>query len=71
MGIDFSNSVWSLTKWFEENNNWLMLITVFAFAQLINVILSTFKSIILVKGTKNTATIVNTISYTIGASLQH
>jgi len=67
MGIDFSNSVWSLTKWFEENNNWLMLITVFAFAQLINVILSTFKSIILVKGTKNTATIVNTISYTIGA----
>jgi len=67
MGIDLNSPVWSLTKWFEDNPNWLTLIAVFSIAQLINVILSTVKSIILIKGSKKTAVLVNTLSYSISA----
>lgn len=68
MGIDFSSSLWSLPKWFEENaDGWLLLILIFAVAELINVILSTIKSVLTIKGTKGTATVVNTIAYSINA----
>lgn len=66
MNIDFTDSVWSISKWIEaNNNNWLSVVILFTVTQLINVVLSTFKSVILIKGSKNTATVVNTISYSI------
>ena len=68
MNIDFNDPVWSIPKWLEQNgNNWLFVVTLFTIAQLINVILSTFKSVIIIKGSKNTAVLVNTISYSISA----
>ena len=67
MGLDFDSPVWSLSKWFQENPDWATLILLFGIAQLINVVLSTVKSILLIKGSKNTATLVNTLSYSISA----
>ena len=45
------------------------LILAFFISQLINVILSTIKSVLTVKGTKFTATLINTISYTLNAAV--
>lgn len=53
---------------FIQNTDWRLLIA-FILGQLINVILSTLKSVLTVKGTKVSATLINTISYTINASI--
>jgi len=63
-----NNSIWNIQLWFEENSNaWVLLLISFVIAEFINVVLSTIKSVVLIRGTKQSATIVNTISYTISA----
>lgn len=42
-------------------------IVIFVIIQLVNVFLSTIKSVLTVNGSKSTAAIINSISYTIGA----
>lgn len=49
-----------------ENISW-PLVAIYFSAQLINVILSTIKSVVTIKGTRNQSVIVNTLSYSISA----
>lgn len=62
------NTTWDIVAWINaQERPWFLLITAFFFAQLINVVLSTIRSIVLIKGSKKTAVIFNVISYTINA----
>ena len=57
---------WNILDWINSTEgSWILILIAFTVSQLINVLLSTIKSVILIKGTKLTATITNTISYTI------
>lgn len=51
-----------------SNVGWRLLIA-FVIAQLVNVILSTVKSILTIKGSRLQAVLINTISYTINAGV--
>lgn len=48
--------------------NWDMIVAFFI-SQLINVFLSTIKSVVLIRGTRLSATLINTISYTLNAAV--
>ena len=62
------DSTWNVFNWFRENeSNWWILIVAFTAAQFINVLLSTIRSVVLIKGSRKTAVVFNAISYTIGA----
>lgn len=55
-------------KEFLSSVSWDLLLAFFI-SQLVNVILSTVKSVLTVKGTRLTATIINTVSYTLNAAV--
>lgn len=62
------DSTWNVLNWFRENeSNWWILIVAFTTAQFINVLLSTIRSVVLIKGSRKTAVIFNVISYTVSA----
>lgn len=62
------DSTWNVLNWFRENeNNWWILIAAFTAAQFINVLLSTIRSVVLIKGSRKTAVIFNVISYTVSS----
>ena len=62
------DSTWDIFNWLRENEgDWWLLIAAFTAAQLVNVLLSTIRSVVLIKGSRKTAVIFNAISYTIGA----
>ena len=62
------DSTWDIFNWFRENeSDWWILIIAFTAAQLVNVLLSTIRSVVLIKGSRKTAVIFNAVSYTIGA----
>ena len=57
-----------IVKEFINSFDWPLLLAFFI-SQLVNVILSTIKSVLTVKGTRMSATLINTISYTINAAV--
>lgn len=60
----------TIKTWFNDTVAGNMsLIIAFFISQLVNVILSTIKSVLTIKGTRFTATCINTISYTINAAV--
>ncbi len=61
----------SINSWWEgiKSNVGMSLLIAFTIAQLVNVILSTVKSILTVKGSRLQAVVINTISYTINAGV--
>lgn len=62
------DSTWNVLNWFRENeSNWWILIAAFTTAQFINVLLSTIRSVVLIKGSRKTAVVFNVISYTVSA----
>ena len=57
------DSTWNVFNWFRENeNNWWILIMAFTAAQLVHVLLSTIRSVVLIKGSRKTAVIFNAVS---------
>lgn len=59
-----------LKEWFQINIvDVKNLLIAFIIAQLINVIISTLKSVLTIKGTRITATLINAISYTVNAGV--
>ena len=57
-----------IIKEFINSFDWPFTSCIFI-SQLVNVILSTIKSVLTVKGTRMSATLINTISYTINAAV--
>lgn len=60
----------SVISWFQSSivDSW-SLVLAFFITQLVNVFLSTIKTVLTVRGTQLTATIINTVSYTINAAV--
>ena len=62
------NPLWNISDWVSaQGSSWALVLIVYLLSQLINCILSTMKSILLIKGTRVVAVIVNTLSYAVGA----
>lgn len=62
------NETWNIILWFKNQTQpWIILIGAFFIAQLVNVILSTIRSVVLIKGGKKLAIIFNVISYSLSA----
>ena len=59
-----------IQEWYVQNiQGNFNLVLAFFLSQLVNVVLSTIKSVVLIKGSRNAATVINTISYTINAAI--
>jgi len=58
---------WNIIEWYKTTNDPFKIILLYLLVQMINVVTSTLKSVILVKGTKKAAIAINTFHYVINA----